>query len=136
MRRSIKKSQGKRRFAMLVALICALVSITALSGATRAGVSTAQPMTTIAVTNNSTRDIYHLYLSPVDRDAWGPDLVPEGTIVRPGQTFNINEVSCSGNEIKVVAEDKQGCFVYGVVGCAAASTNWTITDATAPDCGS
>jgi len=136
MSRSIKKSQGKRRFAMLVAVICALVSVTALSGATRAGVSAAQPMMTIAVTNNSSRDIYHLYLSPADRDAWGPDLVPEGTIVRPGQTFNINEVSCAGNEIKVVAEDKQGCFVYGVVGCAEASTGWTITDATPLDCGS
>ncbi len=135
MRRSIKKSQGKRRLAVLAALMCALVIIPALSGAARADVSTAQPMLTIAVTNNSTREIYHLYLSPVDRDAWGPDLVAEGTIVRPGQTFNITEVSCPGNEIKVVAEDKQGCFVYGVVGCAETSIGWTITDATPPDCG-
>jgi len=135
MRRSIKKSQGKRRLTMLVALMCALVSIPALSGATRAGVSSSPPMLTIAVTNNSSRDIHHLYLSPVDHDAWGPDLVPEGTIVKPGQTFNISEVSCAGNEIKVVAEDKQGCFVYGVVGCGETSTGWTITDATPPDCG-
>jgi hypothetical protein len=92
-------------------------------------------MMTIAVTNNSSRDIYHLYLSPVDHDAWGPDLLTEGTIVRVGQSYNINDVSCAGNEVKVIAEDRQGCFVYGIVGCAQASTGWTITDATAPDCG-
>jgi hypothetical protein len=92
-------------------------------------------MMTIAVTNSSSRDILHFYLSPVDHDAWGPDLVSEGTVVRPGQTFNINDVSCGANEIKVIAEDRQGCFVYGVVGCAQASAGWAITDATPPDCG-
>jgi hypothetical protein len=136
MRSSMEKSQGKKRLAVLVALMCAFVSIPALSSAASMGVSSAQPMMTIAVTNNSTRDIYHLYLSPVDRDAWGPDLVPEGTIIKPGQTFNITEATCAGNEIKVVAEDKPGCFVYGVVGCAETSTGWTITDAMPPDCGS
>ena len=90
---------------------------------------------TIAVANNSSRDIYHLYLSPVDRDAWGPDLIPEGTLLRVGETFTISDASCSGNEIKVIAEDKQGCFVYAVIGCAQASNGWTITDATPPDCG-
>lgn len=135
MRSSMQKSQGKKRLAVLVALMCALVSIPALSSAARTSLSSAQPMMTIAVTNNSSRDIYHLYLSPVDHDAWGPDLVAEGTIVKPGQTFNINDASCAGNEIKVIAEDRQGCFVYGVIGCAQASTGWTITDATPPDCG-
>lgn len=135
MRSLMEKTRGRKRLAVLVALMCALVSIPALSSAAGTGVSNAQPMMTIAVINNSSRDIYHLYLSPVDHDAWGPDLVPEGTIVKPGQSFNINDVSCRGNEIKVIAEDRQGCFVYGVLGCAEASTGWTITDATPPDCG-
>jgi hypothetical protein len=135
MRSSMEKSQGKKRLAVLVALMCALVGIPALSSAASTGVLSPQPMMTIGVTNNSSRDIYHLYLSPVDRDAWGPDLLTEGTLVKVGQSFNINDVSCAGNEIKVIAEDKQGCFVYGVLGCAEASTGWTITDATPPDCG-
>lgn len=135
MRSSLEKLRTKKRLAVLVALIGALVSIPALSRAAGAGARTRQPMITIAVTNNSSRDIYHLYLSPVDRDAWGPDVVADGTIVKTGQTFNINDVSC-GSEIKVIAEDKQGCFVYGIVGCGQQSTNWIITDAMTPDCGS
>jgi hypothetical protein len=135
MRSSMEKTQGRKRLAVLIALMCGLVGISALSGAARARVSSTQPMMTIAVTNNSSRDIYHLYLSPVDHDAWGPDLISEGTVLRVGQSFNINDVSCDGNEIKVIAEDRQGCFVYGIVGCAQASTGWTITDAMPPDCG-
>jgi len=89
----------------------------------------------IAVTNNATRDIRHLYLTPVDRDAWGPDLMSEGTLLRTGQTFTISDVTCAANEIKVVAEDGDGCFVYGVVSCAQATTSWTITNEAPRDCG-
>jgi len=52
-----------------------------------------------------------------------------------GQTFTINDVACGANEIKVVAEDKEGCFSYGVVGCAQASAGWTLTNDTPRDCG-
>jgi hypothetical protein len=119
---------------MLVALVCVLVSIPALSSAAIPTGSSTQPIMAIAVANNSSREFHHLYLSPVDRNEWGPDQM-DGTVLKTGQTFTITEVSCSGNEIKVIAEDKDGCFLYGVVGCAQASTGWTITDATPPDCG-
>ena len=135
MRSSLERSKDKKRLALLVVLSCVLVGIPALSSAAGGSVSSAPPMMTIAVTNSSSRDILHLYLSPVDHDAWGPDLVSEGTVVRPGQTFNINDALCGANEIKVIAEDRQGCFVYGIVGCAQASAGWAITDATPPDCG-
>lgn len=126
------KSQRLNRLMVLAMVICALVGIPALSTAASSG---PQPVMTIAVANNSSRDIYHLYLSPTDRDAWGPDLLSEGTLLRVGETFNINDAACAGHEIKVIAEDRQGCFVYAIVGCAQASTGWTITDATSPDCG-
>lgn len=129
------KSQGKKRFAVLATLICAVVVTPALSNVGSTSASMNQPLMTIAVTNNSSRDIYHLYLSPVERDAWGPDLLSEGTLLRMGETFTISDVTCTGNELKVIAEDRQGCFVYAVVGCAAAATGWTITDANPPDCG-
>lgn len=51
----------------------------------------------------------------MDRDLWGPDLLTEATVVKPGETFTTAEVTCGGNEIKIVAEDRQGCFVYGLV---------------------
>lgn len=138
MRSSTQKAQNKVgvRLLMLATIMCALVSVPALSGyATSAGSST-QPVMAIAVANNSTtREIRHLYLSPIDRDAWGPDQL-DGSVVRTGQTFTITDVSCPGNEIKVVAEDHNGCFLYGVVSCAQASTGWTITNETPADCGS
>jgi hypothetical protein len=131
----MRKSTSKKRLAALTTLVCALISIPALSNGASTRVSTAAPMMTIAVANNASRDIYHLYLSPVDHDAWGPDLLTEATILRTGQTFTIAEASCTGNEIKVVAEDRQGCFIYVVLGCAEASAGWTITDAYPVDCG-
>jgi len=120
---------------ILASVMCALVGIPALPSAAGNRVLNAQPLITIAVTNNSTRDITHLYLSPPDQNAWGPDLLAEGTVLGTGQTLNIPETSCGANEIKVIAEDRQGCFVYGLVGCSQASAIWTITDATPPDCG-
>ena len=127
-------SQGKKKLAALATLVCALVFVPGLSRAS-SSTTNIQPLMTIAVTNNSSREILHLYLSPVDHDAWGPDLLSEGSVLRAGETFTISEATCGGNEIKVIAEDRQGCFVYAVVGCAAAATGWTITDATPPDCG-
>jgi len=121
---------------ILASVMCVLVGIPALPSSAGNSVSNALPLLTIAVTNNSTRDITHLYLSPPDQNAWGPDLLAEGTVLGRGQTLNIPETACEANEIKVIAEDRQGCFVYGLVGCSQASASWTITDATPPDCGS
>src|SRR6185503_1773026 len=89
----------------------------------------------IVVINNSGRDIRHLYLTPVDRDAWGPDLLTEGTVLKTGERYTISDATCSANEIKIVAEDAEGCFVYGVVSCAQASTSWTIASDAPRDCG-
>lgn len=131
----MERLQGKKRFAALATLLCVLVVIPTISSAASTSATAPQPLMTIAVSNNSSREIHHLYLSPVDRDLWGPDLLSEGTILRTGETFTISDVTCTGNELKVIAEDRQGCFVYTVVGCAAAATGWTITDANPPDCG-
>jgi hypothetical protein len=136
-RNSTQKAQMKvgARLLMFAALMCALVSMPSLSGYAISAGSSTQPVMTVAVTNNSARDITHLYLSPVDRSEWGPDQM-DGSALKTGQTFTITDVSCSGNEIKVIAEDKDGCFLYGVVSCAQASTGWTITPETPVDCGS
>ena len=136
MRSSIQKAPSKvgARFLMLAALACALVSIPVLSGHAISAGSSTQPVMSIAVTNNSSFEIRHLYLSPVDRNDWGPDQM-DGTVLKTGETFTITDVSCNSNEIKVVAEDKFGCFMYGVVGCTQESVGWTITEQTPRDCG-
>lgn len=112
----------------------ALVSIPALFNVTVTRATSALAAMSITVTNNSGRDIHHLYLSPVERDAWGPDQLND-TVLRAGQSVTINDVSCAGYEIKLIAEDREGCFVYTVVSCAQASTGWTITADMPKDCG-
>ena len=136
MRSSTRKAQSKvsARLLMLATLMCALVSVPALTGYAFSAGSSTQPMLTIAVTNNSNREIFYRYLSPVDRNEWGPDLM-DGSTLKTGQTFTITDASCPGNEIKVIAEDKDGCFMYGLISCAQASTGWIITNDTPADCG-
>jgi hypothetical protein len=75
-----------------------------------------------------------MYLSPVDRKEWGPDQM-DGAALKTGETFTITDVSCTGAEIKVIAEDKDGCFFYGIVSCAQSSASWTITNDLPRDCG-
>jgi hypothetical protein len=129
-----RRRHWERRL-ILGSAMCALVVISALPSAAGNRALGAPPLITIAVTNNSSRDITHVYLSPPDQNSWSTDLLAEGTVLRSGQTLNIPETSCGANEIKVIAEDRQGCFVYGLVGCSQASASWTITDSTPTDCG-
>lgn len=110
------------RAAILIAALC----IPAL-------LLSARPTTaTITVVNNSSQEIRHLYLSAVDQDNWGPDLL--NGVVKPGESFTISNPTCGGSQIKVVGEDQNGCFVSGVVSCSGDST-WTITNNDTPNCG-
>jgi hypothetical protein len=90
------------------------------------------PSAAITIVNNSNREIRAVYLSP-DQNNWGPDQLGSSVIAAGGGSVTIN-ASCTGNT-KVIAEDHEGCFFYTVASCEGNST-WTITNATAPDCGS
>ena len=96
---------------------------------------TARTRSTISITinNNSQREIRHLYLAPGDPNNWGPDQLGNSRI-SPGGTFTLNNVSCNGASIRVIAEDQNGCFLYTNVSCSDNAT-WTITDSATPDCG-
>lgn len=93
----------------------------------------ARQSTTITISNNSNRQVVHVYLSSTAQDNWGPDLLSP-SVIAPGGTFTLNNVDCSGADLKVVAEDLDGCFMYQVVSCGQSST-WTITNETTRDCG-
>lgn len=92
------------------------------------------PATAITIVNNSNREIRHVYLSAPDQNNWGSDQLVNSVISPNGGSFTINNVSCSGPSIKVIAEDHQGCFFYQVVTCAE-NAAWTITNNDTPDCG-
>ena len=93
------------------------------------------PTTSITIVNNSSREIRHVYLSPPDQNNWGSDQLVNSVIAPNGGTFTISDASCGGANIKVIAEDQEGCFSYQVVSCSGASS-WTITNDTSRDCGS
>ena len=127
MRSSERKSWGAAaRTALLAALLCALAVAPSFSRA-RDGAS-------VTVTNNSSRIIGHLYTSPTDRDDWSADQLPDDSNLGYGATFTLTNVACSGDRVKVIAEDKEGCFLYAVVSCQGSSA-WTITNDTQRDCG-
>jgi hypothetical protein len=46
----------------------------------------------------------------------------------------LSNVSCDAANIKAIAEDQNGCFLYQTVACGADS-KWTITNDATPDCG-
>jgi hypothetical protein len=89
--------------------------------------------TTVNIVNSSSRAIRNVYLSHVDADDWGDNQLGAATI-SAGQTFNLSASGCDGQQIKVIGEDQDGCFVSAVVNCGESST-WTITNDTARDCG-
>ena len=91
------------------------------------------PSTAITITNNSSREIRHVFLSPPDSNNWGPDQLGGSVIAASGGSVTIS-ASCSGPSIKVIAEDHEGCFSYQVVTCSETAT-WTITNSTTRDCG-
>ncbi|MBV9923745.1 MAG: hypothetical protein JOZ96_01795 [Acidobacteria bacterium] len=125
MKDSRVKRVARRPFALMAAL-CVLAALPLLSSARARSNS-------INVVNSSTRQIVHVYLSPVDTDNWGGDQL-NGTAIAPGQSFNVEDVTCSQAQVKVVAEDGDGCFLSAPVNCGGAAT-WTITNDTVADCG-
>ena len=122
----VVRAKSARRFAILVGLLCAALSLPLLSGAKTA-------TTSITVVNNSNREIVHLYLSPVDQNNWGADQL-NGSAIQSGGSQTLSDVSCNGPSIKVIGEDQNGCFVYKVVSCDGSAV-WTITNDATPDCG-
>ena len=114
-----------------IALLCTLVIPSGLQIVKAKGAAPA--FLSITVTNSSSRTISHLYVSQINPEVWSADLINQS--LTNGQSFTITDVSCSANEIKVIAEDQQGCFSYGIVSCGQATTSWTITNDTPVDCG-
>lgn len=95
-------------------------------------ISSAQPATSVTITNSSTREIRHLYLSSVNADDWSNDQL-NNSVIGTGQSVTLSDVSCSQQQIKVIAEDQDGCFATTIVNCGENST-WAVTSTTTFDC--
>ena len=108
--------------AVLVVLICTVGALTSLASA---------PLT-ITVTNNSSWEIRHLYLSSASNDNWGPDQLDNSSI-NPGNSHTLN-VSWDQSTVKLIGEDQDGCFVSTTVN-ASGSASWTIDSNATRHCG-
>lgn len=124
----MRNSDGTRNHRSLIIICVALLILAALPL-----VSRAQPATSVNIVNNSNREIRNVYLSHVDVDDWGANQLGNATI-GAGQSFTLNNVACDQQQIKVIGEDQEGCFILTVVTCGNSST-WTVTNDTARDCG-
>jgi hypothetical protein len=99
-----------------------------------AALSSARTLTTsVNIVNNSNLEVRNVYLSHVNVDDWGGNQLGDATIP-PGQSFNLNNVACDQQQVKVIGEDSEGCFVSTIVNCGSSAT-WTITNNTTRDCG-
>ncbi len=96
--------------------------------------SSAHSATSVRIVNNSTRAIHNLFLSPVGVEAWGDDLLDNVTI-GANQSHTLSGLACDGDEVRVIAEDQNGCFMTHVVSCGGGESEWVVTDATTADCG-
>lgn len=117
-------SRNSLRFMTLVSVLGIVAILAPLSRATA-------PELSLSVVNNSQVEIQHLYLAPAGTDNWGPDQL--NSPIAPGHSRTLN-VSWNQSTVKLVAEDNEGCFMSTTVG-AEGSPTWTITGATARDCG-
>ena len=135
----MRSNAGKARrtaiigFAMVTVFLVAIGIMPMLSSAARPATMTNSATMALTIVNNTSRSMRHVYLSSTNQDNWGSDQLNNSSI-SPGATQTLN-VSCAAADMKVIAEDENGCFLYNVVQCGDSAT-WTIAADAAPDCGS
>jgi hypothetical protein len=124
----MKNSHSKRSLYRLAILSISLFALAVLSSART-------PTTTsVNIVNNSNREVRNVYLSHVNADDWSGNQLSNGQVIASGQSYTLGNVACDQQQVKVIGEDQDGCFISTVVNCGDNAT-WTITNDTARDCG-
>src|SRR5687768_16117292 len=108
MKAFVVKSSRIKQLALFAVIIGVLAGLPILSAAHA-------PSTAVTIVNNTSIQIRHVYLSATTDNNWGSDQLTTAIAVGGSQAVNL---SCSGSEIKVIAEDEDGCFYYEVVSCS------------------
>jgi len=126
----MKNSVTNRNFFRLAVLGIALCALAVLSSASTARTAS----TSVNIVNNSNKEIRNVYLSHVNADDWSENQLSNGATIAPGQSYNLSNVACDQQQVKVVGEDQDGCFLSTVVSCGDSAT-WAVTNDSARDCG-
>jgi len=113
--------------------ILVIIGIILIAGSSLPLLSRARTVSTsLQIVNNSSREVRNVYLSHVNADDWSADVL--SAAIPAGQSSTLNNLACDQSQVKVIAEDSDGCFVSTTVSCGESAT-WTITNDTARDCG-
>jgi hypothetical protein len=124
----MKNSHRKHSLYRLAILSLSLFALAVLSSART-------PTTTsVNIVNNSNREVRNIYLSHVNADDWSGNQLSNGQVIAAGQSYNLSNVACDQQQVKVIAEDQDGCFISMVSNCGDSAT-WTITNDAVRDCG-
>ena len=125
----MKNSDGRRNPRCLIIICVAFLTVAALPLLSSARSQT----TSVNIVNNSSHQIRNVYLSRVDSDEWSDNQLGTTTI-GPGQSFSLNNMACDQQQVKVIGEDQDGCFLSTIVTCGD-SVTWTLTNDSTRDCG-
>ena len=90
--------------------------------------------TTVAVVNDSSREIHHLYVSPTRETRWGADQLRD-EVLSPGERLALSGLQCDAYDVKVVDGEGAACILQAVELCGEES-GWRLTDEDLGSCGS
>jgi hypothetical protein len=85
----------------------------------------------LQISNRSSYDIHHLYLSPTQDNNWGSDQLGENTI-DSGKTHTLSAIPPDHYDIRIVDEDQDGCELRNVA--ITKNVSLTITDKLLQQC--
>lgn len=114
----------KTIFSLLIAFAC----VVSFSFVAKAPVTEKTKATKIKIVNNSKWDIDNIYISNVDENEWGNDLLGSDEILSPGEFIYVY-ADCYTYDVKLVDEDEIECELYDVDICSGNET-WFIGDLT------
>jgi hypothetical protein len=84
----------------------------------------AQATTRVKIENNSDYAIYAIYLSPVNSNFWGRDLLGFDQVLEPGYTVTLPRSDIGDYDLMLVDEDLDSCVVHNVR--VNSGTDWSI----------
>lgn len=79
----------------------------------------------LKITNNSRYDIYHLYVSSSENEAWGPDQFGDFVLEAGGGSFTLTDLVPGDYDIKFVDEDGDACVLRDI--SIFQNKNWALT---------
>lgn len=108
-----------------------MLASAALAVLSAPGAAEAQNRYALTLQNDSSYDIYHLFMSTTETDQWGPDQLGDH-ILEVDTDFTINQIPPGEYDLKFVDEDGDECVLVDIQ--VFQDETWSITDDALLDC--